>query len=168
MTTETTTITMSTPIETIAAELRRAGPDAKVWIASAAPGWKWSITLLAPAAHPASGSDIKVRPVRVAVAAYVKADDWHEQYRDHSVSPELCTSDAVMGQEVTIWWGRSTGMDGKLRFIDTARNGDTLSGAVAAGMEKLRAEHDAAVTRGNAREIAIAAEDARYAAALAR
>lgn len=156
-------LTMSTPAEVVADALRHAGPEAEIEIVGRADGYVWSVRLLPPSPHPDHGADIPARPVRVQVTIGIDAE--FDDDGDPSVRCDLQTEAVVLGQMLHALWGRR---DGSRFYRRQWFGGDTLTHAVGRALAVLRLEHDAAVDRVNARAMAIAAEDARYAEALAR
>jgi hypothetical protein len=156
-------LTMSTPAEVVAERLRQAGPEAEIEILGRADGYEWAVELMAPDLHPASGANIPARSVRVEATIYMAADP---DEKDGTVTrPDLRTDALVFNEAVHARWGWR-GQRRMYRY--ETYGGATLTEAAASALAALRLEHDAAVARVDARAVAIAAEDARYAAALAR
>ena len=145
----------------IATYLRAVGPGVEIVIASDVPSpWCYTLELMPPPAVEPSGAKIAPRLVLVEIAAYAPADE-HGHVR-----PDLRCDDYVLGHHVSSHWGFRSD-DGSQRNRAETVAAPTLTEAIDMALAILRGAAKDAEHLASARAMAIAAEEARYAAALA-
>jgi len=157
-TTTITTLTLDAPIAAVAEALRAAGTGVELHLASASP-WRYTIALCAPPDMESSGVTILERPVTVAIAARAPNVCGY-------MLPALIAESSVLGETAHRRWGAPDGEHERKRAV--RHDGRTLSAALRTALEELRAAAQDAIALADARAMAIAAEQARYAEALAR
>jgi len=155
-TTDTVIYTIDTPPDTITAELRGVGDSVPIELIGRVPGWAWYIKLLESEPPPEEGCTFEPRKVRVSLTARVAA-------YDGAVRAEHLHDGRVLGEPVNRKWGDYWKGTCSRHVIFWQ---PTLSAAVRAAMAELVASHAACEAHATARAMAIAAENARYAAAL--
>jgi len=156
--TPTPTLTVTSKLDDVCAELRRVGPDVRITLAGRAAEWSYSIKLCDPPDVTPEGTSIARRDVKIVIGVAVDAAGWsmvpHDQRMLH----------IVLGESVGAGWGEH---DGQLRRRSKAVEDRTLSLAVAPGLAELADIDEFIFQHQAARAMAVAAEEARYAAALA-
>jgi len=167
--TPTPTLTVTSALDDVCAELRRVGPGVKIALAGRAAGWRYAIKLKEPPEITAKGAKIDARNVSIEITVCVEAVSRMVLggYYVLFVPDEQQMARKVLGDAVIELWGEEgrggSGRRGKSRVIADI----TLSLAVAPGLAELADIDGSIVQHQAARAMNVAAEEARYAAALA-